>query len=79
MSEQSKNSIIKAVYNDKSGFGSIQTTYNQAKRKDDKITLKDVRNWIYINIENSAKAKGYNSYINNAPYDEYQMDFILFW
>ena len=74
MSEQSKNSIIKAIYYDKNGFGSTQTTYNQAKRKDAKITLEDVRNWFYINIENEAKAKGYNSYINNAPYVEYQMD-----
>jgi len=37
-----------------------------------------VRNWFYINIENEAKAKGYNSYINNAPYEEYQMDLIFF-
>jgi hypothetical protein len=48
------------------------------KRKDAKITFKDVRNWFYINIENEAKAKGYNSYINNAPYEEYQMDLIFF-
>jgi len=78
MSEQSKNNIIKAVYYDKSGYGSVQTTYKQARRKDDKITIKDVRNWFYINIENEAKAKGYNSYINNAPYEEYQMDLIFF-
>ena len=78
MSEQSKNSIIKAVYYDKSGYGSVQTTYNQARRKDDKITIKDVRNWFCTNIENDAKAKGYNSYINNAPYEEYQMDLIYF-
>jgi hypothetical protein len=37
-----------------------------------------VRNWFYINIENAAKAKGYNSYINNSPYEEYQMDLIFF-
>ena len=41
-----------------SGFGSVQTTYNQAKRKDGTITLKNVRNWFYINIEKNKQSKG---------------------
>ena len=53
MSEKTKDDIIKETYYDKSGFGNVQTTYNQAKLKDKTITLKNVRNWFYINIENA--------------------------
>ena len=84
MSEQSKDDIIKKVYTDKSGFGSALTTYRQILEQDERakrnsgITQKDVKEWFYQNVENTAKPRGANSYINNAAYEEYQMDHIFF-
>ena len=76
--ERTKDDVIKSVYKDKSGFGSVMSTYLKARDVDKSITLKDVKNWFYTNVDNIDKAKGYNSYINNAPYQEYQMDLIFF-
>ena len=84
MSEQAKDRIIKKVYADKAGFGSALTTYRQILEQDKRanrnsqITQKDVKDWFFQNVENTAKPRGANSYINNAPYEEYQMDHIFF-
>ena len=84
MSEQAKDRIIKKVYTDKAGFGSALTTYRQILEQDKRanrnsqITQKDVKDWFFQNVENTAKPRGANSYINNAPYEEYQMDHIFF-
>ena len=37
--------IILKIYNDLSGFGSIQQTFQDAKKMDKTITLADVKNW----------------------------------
>ena len=53
MSEQSKADIIKKVYADKAGFGSMETTYKQILEKDERanknsgITRKDVKDWLF--------------------------------
>jgi hypothetical protein len=84
MSEQAKDRIIKQVYTDKAGFGSALTTHRQILEQDKRanrnsqITQKDVKDWFFQNVENTAKPRGANSYINNAPYEEYQMDHIFF-
>ena len=85
MSEESKNNVIKKVYTDKSGFGSALTTYKQILEQDERakrnsgITQKDVKEWFYQNVENAAKPRGANSYINNAPYEEIPNEPYLFW
>ena len=82
--KKTKDDIIEEVYNDKSEFGTVQKTYKQIKAFDERrgknsgITIKDVKEWFFNNVENIAKLKGYNSYINNAAYEEYQMDHIFF-
>lgn len=84
MSEQTKDNIIKKVYTDKAGFGSALTTYKHILEQDKRanrnsgITQQDVKDWFFQNVENNAKPRGANSYINNAPYEEYQMDHIFF-
>ena len=35
----SKTDVLKKIYFDRSGFGSMQTTYKDAKQKDPSITL----------------------------------------
>ena len=73
MSEQTKDNIIKKVYTDKAGFGSALTTYRQILEQDKRanrnspITQKDVKDWFFRNVENIAKPRGANSYINNGP------------
>ena len=84
MSEPTKNEIIDKIYNDRGGFGSVRTTYKQIKARDERlktnsqITLKDVKNWFFNNVEDISKPTGYNSFVNDAAYEEYQMDHIFF-
>ena len=54
-----KDEIISKVYFDRSGFGSISKTYQDANEKDDTITLDNVKNWFYRNVENKRKSTGY--------------------
>ena len=84
MSEKTKDDIIEQVYNDPGGFGTVQTPYKQIKAFDGRrgvnsgITIKDVKEWLFKNVENIAKLRGYDSFIYNAANEEYQMDHIFF-
>ena len=69
-----KNNIINNIYRDKSGYGSIQKTYEEAREKDNSITLKNVRDWFAQNVERKKQLKGYNSFINDGAREEYQVD-----
>ena len=40
-----KAETISKVYNDLSGFGSIQQTFAEARKLDKTITLNDVKEW----------------------------------
>ena len=77
MSER-KDEVIKKSYYDRAGFGSVLKTYNSAKARDNTITLDNVKNWFYSNVENKRKPTGYNSYITDEPYFEYQVDLAFF-
>ena len=73
-----KDEVIKNIYYDRSGYQSIQKTYEEAKKKDNTITIENVRSWFNKNVEVKAKPRGYNSYIADEPYFEYQVD-LAFW
>ena len=73
-----KNSVIKKVYYDPAGFSSIKQTYLDAKEKDDKITLSDVKEWFSKNVDRKTQLKGYNSFINDAAHEEYEVDLLFF-
>ena len=73
-----KNNIINNVYKDKSGFSSIQKTYQEANAKDSTITLQNVRDWFAKNVERKKQLKGYNSFINDGAQEEYQVDLAFF-
>ena len=77
MTDVNKDDIIKNIYFDRSGFGSIATTFKDAKAKEPSITLSDVKEWFKKNIEVKKKQRGFNSFV--APYNNhtYQID-ILF-
>ena len=48
---------INNIYHDKSGYGSIQKTYEEAGEKDNSITLKNVRDWFAQNVERKKQLK----------------------
>ena len=72
-----KNKIISQVYNDPLGFGSNRNTLKDARKLDSTITLQDIIKWKESNIERTTQLKGYNSYIANAPYEQYQIDLFF--
>ena len=75
----SKNKIIEKVYYDPCGFGSITATLKDAKKYDKSITYDDVKKWKYSqDFGQKAKMRGMNSFIADAPHDEYQMDLFFF-
>jgi hypothetical protein len=69
-----KDEIIKFIYTDRAGFGSIADTLKEARQKDPSITRQDVKDWIEANMDRKTDLKGYNSYIPPGPHYEYQID-----
>ena len=72
-----KNDIISKIYYDRSGFGSISTTYKDAKEKEPSITLNDVKEWFKKNVEQKKQLRGQNSFIPPHPFYEFQMDLFF--
>jgi hypothetical protein len=73
-----EESISKAYYDDEDGFGSMNKTLTEAKRYNEKVSLEDVRNWFAKNIGTKRNLKGYNSFVVDQAYVEYQMDLFFF-
>ena len=58
-----RNDIISLkICFDKSGYGSIKTTFEDAKKKDKTIILKDVKEFFDKNVEKKTQVKNYNSF-----------------
>jgi hypothetical protein len=70
-----KNKIISEVYHE--FYGSIKDTFTDAKKKDKTITYDDVKKWFENNFTRKTNLKGYNSYIANEPFEEFQMDLFF--
>jgi hypothetical protein len=73
-----KNEIIKKVYYDPAGFGSVQATLKDAKAKNNTININDVKAWFKQNVERKTNLKGYNSFVVNEPFEEFQVDPCFF-
>ena len=73
-----KDTIIKNIYYDRAGYGSIQKTYKEARDKESSITLKNVKYWFQKNIERTKQLKGYSSFINNEAFEEFQVYIAFF-
>ena len=71
-----KNDIIKNVYYDRSGFGNIKNTFDDARKIDNTIKIDDVKQWFKENLEKKTQLKGFNSFV--APYNNYEYQFDLF-
>ena len=73
-----KDSIIAKIYFDPAGYGSMQTTLQDARKMDKSITSDDVKAWFNKNVERKTNLKGYNSFVASEPKEEYQMDIMFF-
>ena len=77
MTDVNKDDVIKNIYFDRSGFGSVATTFKDAKAKEPSITLNDVKEWFRKNVEQKRKQRGTNSFV--APFNNhtYQVDIFF--
>jgi hypothetical protein len=74
-----KIKIIEKIYYDPAGYGSINETLKDAKKYDKSITYDDVKKWKASQaFGQKAKPRGMNSFIADAPREEYQMDLMFF-
>jgi len=69
--------VISKIYYDKSGFSSIKTTFDDAKKQNKTITIDDVKLWFSKNVEKKNQLKGINSFVAPHPYYEYQLDLFF--
>ena len=76
-SDEQKDKVINDIYFEESGFGSIKTTYADARLKDKRITLKYVQEWFSKNVGNNKQPGGTNSFVAQAAFDEYQIDLFF--
>ena len=77
MSSSYKDDIISKVYYDRSGFGSRSRTLEEAREKDQTITMSDINEFFRKNVEQKRKHVGSNSFV--APHSgwEYRMDLFF--
>ena len=73
----SKEEILNFIYFDSAGYGSIKQTYEEAKKKDKTITIKDVKDFIDKHVEQKKQLRGMNSFIAKKTKQEYQMIFFI--
>ena len=71
------NNIISKIYYDQSGFGSIKTTFEDAKKVNKSITLEDVKTFFNNNVSKKDNLKCNNSFIAPHNYYEYQADLFF--
>jgi hypothetical protein len=73
----SKDDIISKIYFDRSGYNSIKTTFNDARKIDKTITLDMVKSWFGGNVEKKTQLKGFNGFVAPYPYYEFQFDLFF--
>ena len=66
--------LIKKVYYDPGGYGTVQETFKDVKKLDSTIKVSDVKDWYERNIDRKKQLTGFNSYISKGPRDEYEVD-----
>ena len=75
MSENSKDDIIADAYNQ--FYGSMKNTLAQARKVDKSIKYEDVKRWFEKSFVRKDNLKGYNSFVAQEPYQEYQIDLFF--
>ena len=72
--DEEKDALLKKIYYDLAGYGSVLTTYNDAKSIDPSITKAYVKWWFFGNVINRKQPNGLNSFVAPGPGYEYQVD-----
>ncbi len=75
--DEEKDKIINEVYCNEAGYGSVKTTYTDARMKDRRITLKYVQNWFSKTLEATKQPGGTNSFVGQEAFFEYQVDLFF--
>lgn len=73
-----KDEIIAKMYYDPAGYGSVAATLADAKKYDPTITYEDVKKWKERNTERKTNLRGFNSFVVDKPFVEFQMDLAFF-
>jgi hypothetical protein len=73
-----KDKIISKVYYDPAGYGSVASTLADAKKYDPTITYADVKKWKDSHSVQKHNLRGYNSFVVDKPFVEFQMDLAFF-
>ena len=73
----SKQDIINNDYSDEGGFGSKNRTLQEARKKDNTITINDINEFFRKNVEEKAKPRGQNSFVAPNAYYEFQIDLFF--
>ena len=74
-----KENVLRKVYYNEDGFGSINETYKEAKKQLNTITIEDTKTWLEKQKGRQTKAyKGFNSYVADEPLEEIQIDLVDF-
>ncbi len=77
MSNEEKDKLINDIYFEESGYGSVKTTYADARLKNNKITLKYVQEWFTKNVGNKKQPGGSNSFVAPGAFYEFQIDLFF--
>ena len=77
MKKASKQDFINNVYYDKGGFGSKNRALQEARKKDNTITIHDINEFFRKNVEQKAKPRGQNSFVAPNAYYEFQIDLFF--
>ena len=79
MSQEDKETILRKIYYNEDGFGSVYETYKEAKKQLNSITIEDTKKWLEKQKGRQTKAyKGFNSYVADEPLEEIQIDLADF-
>ncbi len=71
MSQEDKENILRKIYYNEDGFGSINETYKEAKKQLNTITIEDTKTWLEKQKGRQTKAyKGFNSYVADEPLED---------
>ena len=69
--------LFQKIHLDPAGCGSNASTLEEAKNYDKTITLQDIKDWKYKNTERKTNLKGFNSFIAEKPFQEFQIDLFF--
>ena len=75
-SNAEKDNVIDKVDYDTAGYGSVQTTYQEAKLKYPTITLDYVKGWFSGNVSVTKQPGDQNSFVAPHAFYEFQIDLL---